>query len=978
MKQQYEQQFIHIADFKTYFKKRKKIYFLIGSICAFLTMFLFLIVEPKYYLKASFKEATMRSENSSASMLRTLLKGPSGGSGSVDLGTQALSVMKSRQLVQKVVEEMGLQGDIKLHSLRERLCERALFNYRLARGFVIDNSSFCRVKYVTYAGKEIKRMTLRMISEDQMELFSSDGKLLCKQDPKKPVILPDLHISLEIEALKNLGKKYLLQIYPLQVAVDRASQTLKVKVRREDVNFLDLAYKDKDPKRGASFLNLLMSEYKRYLIKENNRIAKAQLEYLTTRQGEIADKLDETLKHHVEYLQNTLGDQGFMGLHQELEMMESKKKRHQNRLLEIELDLNKVNRIKTKKLFSLQNSFLGEEGQHIQQTLLGLKKQKDGLDLAIMKRMACFSEKEKKDSKRLFPILHLRAPTKMIENLENQLEISSKPLSIFTELKEHLNDLYKERSERNSLSLQKKIIDPPSSFEYEKINDLKREIKKNLLTISKDQKPILLHKIHLLNLRENVLKQRIKKELLVPRELEGIDLAMAKDLHVEYVHELDESRLKKRQSQFALDKISEGPFNISSIINLVGDTISQEFVKETMQICSELKNEQYLSEKDRHRLQGQLARKKEMLMTHLREMMDLTDLKIQLIEDKVVVLEQVLSDLVNQDIVIIEDQMKKALEEKTEALNTEKEAIKEKLKELQTEMKEIPRKWLVENRLQLQSDLNVNMMEGMAQLVESKNVEHHLLQVESKAIDEAYIPLKPKHIPIFIYGILGGCLGLFISTGIGVGKKVSQGFPISLERLKSGNHQVAGPFSKKPFFKELGNLKKKDLEVLREIVRILLKEKITISGIILNGLSSYAQVLGQLLVLSGKKTLIIHSFHTSEEEGLLDYLSGNIKEITIEQQEAVHRVSLGSQGLYRVEMLSRYKFLELLQELQKIYEIILIVTDKKVNSSEAHKLSEFCQKMIITLDEESLDDLYPYNYSEERIETPSTLYLAFE
>ena len=82
--------FIHIADLKKFFKKRVKLYISLGICCGSIACLAGMMYQPKYYLEASFKEASVR-QDSSTSLLKTLLKNPVG----IDLGLQALSVMKS-------------------------------------------------------------------------------------------------------------------------------------------------------------------------------------------------------------------------------------------------------------------------------------------------------------------------------------------------------------------------------------------------------------------------------------------------------------------------------------------------------------------------------------------------------------------------------------------------------------------------------------------------------------------------------------------------------------------------------------------------------------------------------------------------------------------------------------------------------------------------------------------------------------------
>lgn len=939
--EKHQEYFIHSADLKRYFKKRKHFYLLVGGICSALTLVGLLALEPQYVLQASFKEATMRGETSSASMLRTLLKGP----GNVELGTQALSIMKSRQLLQKVIEDQGLQGAIKARHFARRF----------------DPLPSYRVVQAKYLGKQTRRFYLHRMESGKVEVYSREEKTRYQQDPHQKFIFQDLEFFLE-EGEGQVGQTFLMEFYPMELVLDAVVRKFKVKVRREDPSILDLTYKDRDPKRGASFLNHVMAEYKQYLVKDNARIAREQLCYLTARQSEIANELDGTLHKHAEYLQATLGDKGFMGLHQELEMIENKKKRHQQRLLEIDLDMNKLDRMKSQKmLFSLQEDSMGqEEKQH----LLRLKKQKDGLDLATLKRTSGFSKRGKK--KISTPILSVGFQDHMLKNLEDkedQIEKNS-TLPIFMTLRQKLMKLHWKKDK------EEKAFNENTSYEYQQISLLKKEAEEQLVRAPQEKREALSHRIYLLSLREKILEQRLQEEKMLPKELEGIDLEMAKSLHSEYIHEFDEKRLKRRQLELALDHLQKDNCEISSLIGLVEDPIGQEKLRELSELFSEFKSGKYLSDKDRIRLKEHLLRKKDILKDHLEQMTKISSLHLKIAEEKLISLQQVTSDLVNQDIAIIERQMEQLLQEKCESLRIEKKSIQEKLQELQQEMKEIPRKWLIENRLQLQADLNVSMMEGMAQLVESKNIEHHLLQVESKPIDEAYMPLKPKQHPLFLYVVLGGCLGVVIAIGIGVVVRVSRGFPLSLEGLKLYDQSVAGPFLQQPSFENVQNIREDHLEILRKGIAFLLQETSLVAAIILNGLANYAGALGVLFVLSGKKTLVIE-LTPSKEEGLVEYLLGT-HDVIIQQRQGVHVLPLGNDPSYRMEMLNGLKFMELLEELQKVYEVILLVTDKKVTSSEARKLCEFSQKNIVTLDEESFDHLYPY------MRRSSTLYLAFE
>jgi hypothetical protein len=337
-----------------------------------------------------------------------------------------------------------------------------------------------------------------------------------------------------------------------------------------------------------------------------------------------------------------------------------------------------------------------------------------------------------------------------------------------------------------------------------------------------------------------------------------------------------------------------------------------------------------------------------------------------------------MGELLAQEITLVEAQMEKILEEQLLALDAEKQYIQNKLVHIQEELKDVPQKWLMENRLQLQADLNISMMEGMSQLVESKNIEHHLLQVESKPIDEAYIPLKPKQSSLVIYGVLGAIVGLMSSLSVSIGKRIVKGFPVSLGGLRFRGLKAIGPFSQH-WALTLEGLSEHHLEMLRMMTSFLSQEKICVAGVILNTQLDYSKLLAELLKISGKTTLIIELFPRKEvQHGLLEYLTGESTELVLERHQAFDVVALGTSDRYRMEILSRREWPILLEILKKSYPVILLVTRTAASGIEAKQMLDYCQKMLITLDEETLDDLYPYVEQEKSIQDPFALYVAFE
>jgi len=900
------EEWVYLSDILRFMKKRRSRYVLFALLCALVAIGCVSLLPPRYLMEASFKEAHMRNETSSMSMLKTLLKHPA----QVDLGTQAVSVMKSRQLIQAVIEEMQMQGETKLGSLKTRFCERLKDRWRLSTFAEKEKTSLCHLKHVFYTGQEVKRFYIHAHPVKGIEVYSLQKKKMLPHARDHTYREQDLLFSLELFPYAEMDRDSILEIYPMEMAIDRVLKQLKVKVRREDVTMVDLSYRASDPVQGAQFLNMLMQKYQHYLVKENERIAKAQLEYLTRRQEEIAGKLDEILNKHVQYLEENLGAQGLMGLHQELEIVESRRKRYEQRVLDIDFAMNKLQKIRGTQLVLLD--ILGPEGQRLQQELLGLRKQKAALDFTQLKRGSGVNEKNAHKKRRsLRTYLRMRPSFKQQQLLftrEQQLEQEKrKPLDemfpVFAALRAHLRQLGDQQ---------------------------RRYISQSFPDIECEE------------------------------DFHGLDLEMAKDLHLTYTHQLDEISLKRQELQLALEKMEEEDFDVSSLMHLAEDEMSRQVMQENTRLMSDLKNEKYFSDRDRVRMREQLTRNKEFLHHHFFDKIELIELRSEMMISKMSALKQEIQHLIDQEIDLTERQIERLFKEQVAALEAENSYLQEQLLKVHEELKSLPHKWLMENRMQLQSDLNISMMEGMSQLVESKNIEHHLLQVESKPIDVAYVPLKPKENSLILYGILGALLGALVLLGIDIGVRLSRGLPVSVEHLRMKHLQAIGPFPHKIGAK-LDRVSARHLEMLRHMFRFFFQETPLIGGVVLNGKENYTPLLGELFHISGKKTLLIELFPRKEEKvGLMDYLTGTVKELIIKRREKFDLIPFGFAHPYAMEILSRRGWPHVLEQLQQMYSVILIVTRTQATHSETQQLMHSLQKVVITLDEESLHDLYPY------------------
>ena len=842
---------VYYADMWVFIKKRKKKWLVWSMLGALLGGMGALVSPPTYVIEASFKEAQAPNDSSSTHLLKALLKSPTGS----DSTTPAITMMRSRQFLSKAIEKSGLQVEIKTGSWKERLFpDKAKGKERLCTAH--------------YAGEAYQKWKIEFFSEQEVRVSSLDGKRKFKQSSASSFRLGEASIELQQKKIP-VGENWLVVLEPMQVTLEKLKKKMKLKSGKQDSGLLELSYKDTNPHRGAYFLNTLMQDYKKYLVQENERIAGAQLHYLTKRQEEIAMQLDTTLQQHVQYLQKTLGDKGFMSLHQELELMENKKKKQQQRLMEIDVDIEKLSRIKKEKLFCYSDPVLGQEAQSYQQRLLGLKQQQKCLDSELVA------------SKRQ------RFPGWAWQGGSSEL-------------------------------LEERLVDPLVFFP---MRDHLKEKKRHL---------------------ERCFNAKDLKRQSIPLEFRGMDLVAARKLQEEYIHELDLADKGIVQWEAALDSLENSSFEPSQLLSFVEDGVSQELVKDMMQATGALKQEKYFSERDRARLQEEFLQKKGELHAHLAEKKKLAAKYGKNARAKLSSLQETIALLVYQEMQLLEKQMEELVSERLATFQAEKGYIQAKLEDMQKDMQGIPHKWLVENKLQLQSDMHIGIMEAMAQLVESKNVQHHLVQVESKVIDEAYVPLKSRSRHAALIALLGAIVTLMTAMAISLGKRVYKGFPLSLQGLEDRGLVVAG-FAPKAV-ETLEKVSSGDLETLRKIAAFVTGVEGKMVGVILNHTFDYTFHLKNLLERMGQKVA------------------------------CVPLVPEGAQ--YFVETMHHKEFREKLKTLEKDADKVLLVLSQGARTAEAYKLKDLCRALCVTVVEESLGDLSLYLEWERNLGRKALMYVV--
>jgi uncharacterized protein involved in exopolysaccharide biosynthesis len=205
-----------------------------------------------------------------------------------------------------------------------------------------------------------------------------------------------------------------------------------------------------------------------------------------------------------------------------------------------------------------------------------------------------------------------------------------------------------------------------------------------------------------------------------------------------------------------------------------------------VEIVSEEKKlkDSYFSTKEKQKIQEGLFFKKKLFASELKKQAQVLEKKIGLQKQNIVALDQLVDRMLDKEESFVKQQIQLQWQEKQQLLALESQALEQRLAHLQEEEKKLPCKWLQENRLRLDADLNLALMEGLARMIESKNIEYHLAFLQSSILDPAFVPLKPQVLLIVPFGLLGAGIGVFAWVIVEILLALRRGFPMSIKGLQ--------------------------------------------------------------------------------------------------------------------------------------------------------------------------------------------------
>lgn len=955
---------ITLSDLLHIFKTHKVAILFTSIICCILAASFALSRPVLYNIEGTFKDKG--KSNSGVSTLSILLN-----TGSNQTEGEALATIKSRKFMEKLIYRRGLQGFlIKMvprfdlfGSIPDHLLVEYAHFMAVKHPVLPDNPPTIWLQDVAYNDEVSKGFTLRFLNEEAFEIFDKNNHPIGESELGRKFSGEDFSFTIMRKSSEPLsGTSWYLELMPLQTVSDLLLGTLTVQADANDRNLLHIKLLHPNRHTGTEILNSMMLIYQEHIRQEQKRISQEQISYLEKRQREMNENLRAMMEKHAKNMTHDISKSGFFNSLRAIEFYTASQTMYQQKLYDIELAIQRL--VKAQQEGYAFYDVHGDPGI-INQALgeiRSLKQQSDALDLAL---------------KNAYP----NGNNPFYESLNEQLGDLEHVKCCYAEanlllksLEDSLTKLPKTEKLINDPKLavktwHEKLLVAQNNLDNAFTQDEKIAKKEELKDARASFKTYLKNLIHLFDVQEKIIQERLAFQQSPQNEFQGIDVATSRELYMNYNRLLNDVQAQIRQIDFMIDQLKNPDFEVTSLSSIQNDFVTNEMITKASQIVQTIKDRNNRSAKEIDRLNEQLAVQKDFLKQHLNQAVVLQKLKEQLIKEKITSLQSVTLGLLRQQISILDKHMQDYIAMRLKDLNQETELIEQHQDSLRSEMKDLPSKWVEERLIDQQLLINQKMVEEIASLVESKNLSTNMEILQSYPQDFAVPPLHPKSPRSLLYAGFGAFVGAFLSLTFFIVRSTLTGIQASEGNLKANQLHVSGRLTEQAGPASEGILLDKDLDTMRRMVAYLTAgHEAYQSGeslLLLNGAGvDYSQHLSELLSKAGWKVVLLPiSFKSGEKghrEGLIQYLEGSISEPQIVREGSYDCIYEGGVSRYTAELIGSPRFKNLLNQLASKYNWIVVSSDVMPASGEAEALLKIFDHAALNLTHESISDLKAY------------------
>lgn len=955
---------VTLTDLLHIFKTHKVAILFAALFCCILAASFTLSRPVLYNIEGTFKDKG--KSNSGISSLSILLN-----SGSNQTEGEALATIKSRKFMEKLIYRRGLQGFlIKMEprfDLFGSIPDNILVEYAhfmsIKHPVLPDRPPTIWLQNVAYNDEISKGFTLRFLNDEAFEILDQNNRSLGHSELGKKFSGEDFAFTVMRKSSEPLaGTHWHLELMPLQTVVEFLLGSLTVQSDQNDRNLLHIKLLHPNRHTGTEILNSMMLIYQEYIRQEQKRISQEQITYLEKRQQEMGEKLRKMMDEHAKNMSSDISRSGFLNSLRAIEFYSASQSLYQQKLYDIELSIRRLTKAQEEgyAFYDIQgdpgiiNQALGE--------IRSLKQQSDALDLAL---------------KNAYP----QGNNPFYETFNEQLIDLEQVKRSYAEAALLLKCL-EEKQEKlpqaevliNNPKLAvkswcEKLLVAQNNIDNAFSPDEKLSKKEELKDIKSSFATYLKNLVHLFDVQEKIIQERLAFQQSPQHEFQGIDINTSRELYMNYNRMLSEIQANTRQIDFMIEQLKNPDFEVTSLSSIQNDFVTNEMVQKASQIVQSIKDQNNRSAKEIERLKDQLNVQKEFLGQHLNQAVQLQKLKEQLIKEKIVSLQSVTLGLLRQQISILDKHMQDYIVMRLKDLQQETGLIEYHQNELRNEMKDLPSKWVEERLIDQQLLINQKMVEELATLVESKNLSSNMEIMQSYPQDFAIPPLHPKSPRSLLYAAFGAFAGAFIAFTFFIVRSALFGIRASEANLKANHLHVSGVLTKKACSSFKETLLDQDLDALRRMVAYLTSNQDSYfmgqSLLLLNGAGvDYSQYLAELLAKRGLNVMLLPiSFKSGEKglhAGLIQYLEGTVNEPKIYHEGSYDCIYEGGVSRFVPELIGSPRFKNLLDQLQVKYNWVILSSDVMPASGQADALLKIFDHAVVNLTHENISDLKTY------------------
>lgn len=943
--------------------KRSKRYMLYGGVCGAFLLLIYAITRPvEYEANASFREQSRGPAGISNSSITSLL---SIGSSNAN-ASEAISMMKSRKLQEELISKLGLQARLEKKQIHFDLLSRVRDNLLVEFAHLIrrqepilrDGEEAISVRNVDYSGSTYTQYKIKFLDDSSYQFSDKEGNVAVAL-LGQPVKTKLAEFTLTQESVQPLAhQEFTLVLIPMYTVLQGLSDKLVMEVDKDDRQLVRLKYSCRNCPQATTLLDSLMDVYQAYLKAEQQRILLEQINYLNARQDRMQEKLQDMMEAHATTLASEAVSTGFLNSEKAMEFLADHLQQYTQQLIAIDLEYKQLAHVQSQGPDNFERLAAKDQQSPIEQILSKirlLKQQSDSLDLVLREAAAtdhaAAEESFRQDSAELEKIQQLSQEAQVILASVEKGNLPHTGYSLYHEPKYMVGAWCKKLAGTQE-----------GSEERSRCQD-------NFISY-------LSNLNHLFQVHTKAIKERLTHQQNAQQEYQGLDLATAQELYIDYSKQKNAIEALLLQHQFITEKMQAPDFEMSALSAILTDAVSRDMIADAAEAMLALKDQNNRSSKEQERLKQEIEVQKGFLTAHLKETIELQEIQRKLLDDKIRALQSATLVLTQQEISVLQEHLADYIKSRMEHLLQERGVIMQHQRELKQEMAQWPTQWVSEMLIEQQMEINKKMVEEITKLVETKNITSNLEVVRSAPIDLAITPPHPKSPRLLLFMIFGAFLGAFAPYVWMVVRSLTHGIPVSSENLKMSNYHVAGPLSNQVDSESTKPLLDNDLETLRHVANFLELSSAQTSlektdglmhqrALLLTGQGpDYAKELAKLLSKKGLRSLVLSLNFDSqgpsnELPGLLQYLENQAAQPTIVHCPGFDRIAPGGISRYSSELLGKQSFLDLLTSLQNRYDWVLAVSNVSLNSAEAESILQHFPYASMTITRESWTDIAP-------------------